>query len=184
MMPLTTGLLGGAGVRTHFASLIHARKDLGKSIHGLELGLQAITHVAETDAEARKQLDYARWQNRAGRALNRLDVVDGRVQVSPYEGELDDDGFMERLYFGGPDTVIDKFTRAAELGVTNVSNWMMFGGLEHEKIMKSIRLMGEEVIPALKDVCRRKAWPTNWQRRPWQLPNSFRQRGSAPRLRT
>ena len=29
---------------------------------------------------------------------------------------------------------------------------MMFGGLEHEKIMRSIRLMGEEVIPALKDV--------------------------------
>jgi hypothetical protein len=28
----------------------------------------------------------------------------------------------------------------------------MFGGLEHEKIMRSIRLMGEEVIPALKDV--------------------------------
>ena len=36
--------------------------------------------------------------------------------------------------------------------MTNVSNWMMFGGLEHEKIMRSIRLMGEEVIPALKDV--------------------------------
>ncbi len=41
---------------------------------------------------------------------------------------------------------------AAELGVTHVSNWMMFGGIEHEKIMESIRLMGEEVIPALKDV--------------------------------
>ena len=59
---------------------------------------------------------------------------------------------MDRLYFGSPDTVIKKFRQAAELGVTNVSNWMMFGGLEHEKIMRSIRLMGEEVIPALKDV--------------------------------
>ncbi len=152
MMPLTTGLLGDAGVRTHFASLIHARKDLGKSIHGLELGLQSITHVAETDGEARKLLDYARWQNRAGRALNRLEVANGRVQVGPYPGELDDDGFMDRLYFGSPDTVIKKFKQAAELGVTNVSNWMMFGGLEHEKIMRSIRLMGEEVLPALKDV--------------------------------
>ena len=36
--------------------------------------------------------------------------------------------------------------------MTNVSNWMMFGGLEHDKIMQSIRLMGEEVIPALKDL--------------------------------
>ena len=91
---------------------------------GWNWALQSITHVGETDAEARKQLPYARWQNRAGRALNRLEVVDGRVQVGPYEGELDDDGFMERLYFGSPDTVIKKFAAAAELGVTNVSNWI------------------------------------------------------------
>jgi alkanesulfonate monooxygenase SsuD/methylene tetrahydromethanopterin reductase-like flavin-dependent oxidoreductase (luciferase family) len=152
MMPITTGLLGTQGMRAHLSALVHARLGLSKPIHPLELGMQAITHVAETDQEARSQLDYARWQNRAGRALNRLEVNDGRVQVGPYSGELDDDGFMERLFFGSPDTIIDKFRRAAELGVTHVSNWMMFGGIEHEKIMRSIRLMGEEVIPALKDV--------------------------------
>ena len=84
--------------------------------------------------------------------MNRLDVENGRVQVGPYQGELDDDGFMQRLFFGSPDTVIRKFREAADLGVTHVSNWMMFGGIEHEKIMKSVRLMGEEVIPALADV--------------------------------
>ena len=152
MMPVTTGLLGGDGMRAHLASLIHARMDLGKDIHGIELGMQAITHVAPTDAEAREQIEYARWQNRAGRALGRLEVTNGRVDVKPYEGEADDDRFMERLYFGSPETVIAKFKRAAELGVTHVSCWSMFGGLEHEKIMRSIRLMGEQVIPALKDV--------------------------------
>src|SRR6266542_3045613 len=59
---------------------------------------------------------------------------------------------IDRLFFGGPETVIAKFTRAASLGVTHISNWMMFGGIEHEKLMRSIRLMGEEVIPALRDV--------------------------------
>jgi len=116
------------------------------------LGLQSLTHVAETEQEARAQVGYARWQNRAGRALTRLEVTDGRVSTGPYAGELGDDAFLERLYFGRPDAVIQKFRRAAELGVTHVSNWMMFGGIEHEKIMRSIRLMGEEVIPALKDV--------------------------------
>ena len=29
---------------------------------------------------------------------------------------------------------------------------MMFGGIEHEKLMRSIRLMGEQVIPALRDL--------------------------------
>jgi alkanesulfonate monooxygenase SsuD/methylene tetrahydromethanopterin reductase-like flavin-dependent oxidoreductase (luciferase family) len=152
MMPITTGLLGESGVQAHFSALVHARLALGKPIHGLELGLQSLTHVAETDAQARAQLGYARWQNRAGRALSRLEVHDGRVATGPYQGELDDDGFMDRLYFGSPATVTAKFRRAAQLGVTHVSNWMMFGGLEHEKIMRSIRLMGEEVIPALKDV--------------------------------
>ena len=152
MMPLTTGLLGGAGMRAHLGALIHFKMALGKPTNNIDLGMQAITHVADTDEEARSQLIHARWQNRAGRALNRLAVEHGRVQVGPYEGELDDDGFMERLFFGSPETVIEKFKQAATLGVTHVSNWMMFGDIAHDKIMKSIRLMGGVVIPALKDV--------------------------------
>lgn len=152
MMPITTGLLGAQGIQGHLAALVQAKAALGKPIDKVDLGLQSITHVAETDVEAEAQLDYARWQNRAGRALGHLLVENGRVQVSPYDGELDDQGFLDRLYFGSPETVIRKFKEAAELGATHVSNWMMFGGLEHEKIMRSIRLMGEEVIPALKDV--------------------------------
>lgn len=152
LVPVTTGLLGEAGVRAHLSSLVQARIELGKPIHDLELGLQCMTHVAETDSDARAQLGYARWQNRAGRALSRLEVTNGRIAVGPYEGELDDDSFLDRLYFGSPDTVIQKFRRAASFGVTHISNWMMFGGIEHDKIMRSIQLMGKEVIPALKDV--------------------------------
>ena len=40
----------------------------------------------------------------------------------------------------------------SSVGVTHISNWMMFGRIEHEELMRSIRLMGEEVIPALRDV--------------------------------
>jgi alkanesulfonate monooxygenase SsuD/methylene tetrahydromethanopterin reductase-like flavin-dependent oxidoreductase (luciferase family) len=152
MMPITTGLLGAAGMRTHLGALVHTKLALGKPLDNIEVSMQAITHVADTDAEARAQLDYARWQNRAGRALNRLAVTNGRVDVGPYEGEVDDDGFMQRLFFGSPETVIEKFRQASEMGITHVSNWMMFGGIEHEKIMRSARLMGEVVIPALKDV--------------------------------
>ncbi len=152
MMPITTGLLGAGGVKAHLGALVHAHKELGKPYHGLRLGMQAITHVAETDAEARAALDYARWQVRAGRALSRLEVVNGCVGSGPYEGELDDEGLLDRLFFGSPDTVIARLRRAASLGVTHVSNWMMFGGIQHDKVMRSIRLMGEVVIPALRDV--------------------------------
>ena len=70
--------------------------------------------------------------------------------MGPYEGEPNDATFQERLFFGGPDTVIEKFRGAAALGATHISNWMMFGGIEHKRVMRSIKLMGEEVIPALR----------------------------------
>ena len=152
MMPITTRLLGPELMQSHLAALVHRRLELGKPIDSLELGMQSISHVAETDKEANAQVDYARWQNRAGRALNTLAVNDGLVDVQPYEGELKTEEFLDRLDFGSPATMIEKYKSAASMGVTHVSNWMMFGGLEHEKIMRSIRLMGEEVIPALRDV--------------------------------
>jgi alkanesulfonate monooxygenase SsuD/methylene tetrahydromethanopterin reductase-like flavin-dependent oxidoreductase (luciferase family) len=144
--------MGSAGVRAQFGALVHAHAALGKPITNLRLGLQCMTHVAPTDQEAYDAVAYARWQTRAQRGLNRQDVTNGRVDASPYTGELDDAAYLDRLFVGSPDTVIEKFHRAASLGATHISNWMMFGGIEHEKLMRSIRLMGEAVIPALRDI--------------------------------
>lgn len=130
----------------------HRLAEHHKPMQNLRLGLQSVTHVAPTDEEAYAALPYARWQNRAQRGLHRHDVRNGRVDARPYEGELDEATYLDRLFFGSPATVIEKSTRAASVGVTHVSNWMMFGGIEHEKLMRSIRLMGEEVIPALRDI--------------------------------
>ena len=152
MMPITTGLLGEDGVTAHLASFVQANKDLGKPYHGLHLGLQCMTYVGETDEQAAADTGYARWQIRAGRALNRLEVTNGRVASGPFEGEQDQAAMMQRLFFGSPDTVREKFGKAASMGVTHVSNWMMMGGIPHEKVMRSIKFMGEEIIPALKDV--------------------------------
>ena len=152
MMPVTTGLLGAGGVKAHLASYVKAKRALGKPYSGLDLGIQSMTYVGETNDEARADLRYPRWQMRAGRALGSLQVKNGQVVTAPYDGEMDDDGMMERIFFGNPDAVIEKFRTAASLGATHVSNWMMVGGMPHEKVMRSIKFMGEEVIPALKDV--------------------------------
>ena len=151
-LPLSSSMMGTAGVRAQFGALVHAHAALGKPIDNLRLGLQCMTHVAPTDEEAYDAVAYARWQTRAQRGLNRQDITNGRVDASPYPGELDDAAYLDRLFVGSPATVIKKFTRAASLGATHISNWMMFGGIEHEKLMRSIRLMGEEVIPALRHV--------------------------------
>lgn len=152
IVPITTGFVGPQGIRDAAALWVQARAAQDRPITGLELGVQAMSHVTDTDAEAWADLKYARWQIRANRALQRQDVTHGRVNATMYEGEPDDEAFWNTVYYGSPDTVIAKFRALAAAGATFVSNWMMHGGMEHEKIMKSIRLMGEEVIPALRDV--------------------------------
>ena len=152
MLPFTSSQMGLDGIRAQYGVLAHCHRDLGKPVDHLRLGVQCITHVAPTDQEAREALKNARWQNRAQRGLNRQDVTNGRIDATPYDGELDDEAFMDRLFFGSPETLIEKFQKFAAAGATHISNWMMFGGIEHEKLMRSIRLMGEEVIPALRDV--------------------------------
>jgi alkanesulfonate monooxygenase SsuD/methylene tetrahydromethanopterin reductase-like flavin-dependent oxidoreductase (luciferase family) len=152
MLPFSSGMMGMDGVRAQFGALVHAHAAVGKPLSNLRLGLQCMTHVAPTDEEAYEALPYARWQTRAQRGLNRQEVANGRVDASPYPGELDDKAYMDRLFCGSPETVIAKFKHAASVGVTHISNWMMFGGIEHEKLMRSIRLMGEAVIPALREV--------------------------------
>ena len=152
MLPFSSAMMGTDGVRAQFGALVHAHADLGKPLTTLRLGLQCMTHVAPTDEEAYAEVRYARWQTRAQRGLNRQAVTNGRVDASPYPGELDEATYRERLIFGSPATVIAKLKRAASVGVTHISNWMMFGGIEHEKLLRSIRLMGEEVIPALREV--------------------------------
>jgi alkanesulfonate monooxygenase SsuD/methylene tetrahydromethanopterin reductase-like flavin-dependent oxidoreductase (luciferase family) len=151
---VTSGFVGPAGIRNTAATWVHARAEAGRAIRGLEMGIQTTTHVADTDAEAWENMKYARWQNRANRSLQRRAVTNGAVEGGSYEGELNDEDFFNGLYYGSPATVTAKFRRIADAGGTIISNWMMVGGMEHEKIMRSIRLMGEEVIPALADV-----WP-------------------------
>src|SRR5690606_11844044 len=111
-------------------------------------------HVAPTEAEAREAAKYPRWQQRAGRALNRKDVTDGRVNAVPVDGEPDDEAFWNALYFGDPDRVRSKYLALADAGATFASCWMMTGGMPHELLMRSIRLMGEEVVPAVHEAGR------------------------------
>ena len=108
IVPITTGFLGPSGIRDAAAVWVQARKALNKPITGLELGIQVMSHVAHTGAEARANLKYARWQTRANRALNRQAVVDGRFSPVAYEGEPDDGAFFNGVYYGSPDAVTAK----------------------------------------------------------------------------
>lgn len=151
---MVSGFGGPAGVRSAACELLAQRAAAGRPVNTWELGAQTICLAADSNEAARESMKYARWQNRAGRALNRLDVVDGRVQQKPYEGEADDEGFWNALFYGDPDRVRGKYLDLAAAGATFASCWMMVGGIPHEKLMRSIRLIGEEVLPAVHEAPR------------------------------
>ncbi|HEU0073826.1 MAG TPA: LLM class flavin-dependent oxidoreductase [Dehalococcoidia bacterium] len=146
---MVSGFGGTAGVRNAAIELLAQRAAVGRSVDHWELGAQTMCLVTDTDEAAREAMKYPRWQNRAGRALNRLDVTDGRVNPIPYDGEADEESFWNALYYGNPDRVREKYLGLAAAGATFASCWMMLGGIEHEKLMRSIRLMGDEVLPAV-----------------------------------
>ena len=147
--PLTSGFAGPDAISKMAQSLLD---ESAASASQRTPGSSAPRRYASSPTaieEARSSVPYARWQNRAGRALTRLAVTDGRVDPAPYPNEPDDEGFWDSIYYGDVERVKGKYRRLAEAGATFASCWMMVGGIEHEKIMKSIRLMGEHVLPEL-----------------------------------
>ncbi len=149
MVPLVSGFAGPAAVRDMTAQLLRFKAEAGKPIDTWEIGAQTFCLACDSDDEGRANARYPRWQNRAGRSLTRQDVVDGRVNAVSFDNELDDEAFWNSLYYGSPERLLKKYLALAEAGATFASCWMMTGGIEHEKLMKSIRLMGEHVLPAV-----------------------------------
>ncbi len=66
---------------------------------------------------------------------------------------LDPDFIMEHelMFIGSPETVARKIQRASEVGMFNTfMGEFNFSDLPEDALMRSIRLFGEKVIPALR----------------------------------
>jgi hypothetical protein len=56
------------------------------------------------------------------------------------------------MLFGNPDAVARKIKwMRDELGVRYVMCWMNMGGLEHDKVLRSMELFATEVVPRFKE---------------------------------
>ena len=73
---------------------------------------------------------------------------------APFFGDaLTYEGLIESGIFicGDPDTVAEEIQRQHELiGMGHLMCWMAFGDLPHEKVMNSMKLFGEKVMPRFK----------------------------------
>ena len=134
--------------------------------HRPRLGYWSLVYVDETDEIAlEKALPQALEALSLFFSVGKGASQEGTVKLFEGRGEpgaaelvrhlLDPDYLLENnlIFIGSPDTVAAKIEAAAHEGVFNTLFCEMnFGRLQSDDMMRSMRLMGEEVIPRLRDV--------------------------------
>ncbi len=113
---------------------------------------QRAVYVTHTEAEAREAVDQARWNMRVTLSLrqNRERVERGRAIAVPFEDEPSVDDLLNRfLVIGTPDTCIQRIKAMQEaMGIDHFNCSFWFGDMDQSKILQSMRLFSEEVMPA------------------------------------
>jgi len=146
-LPLMVAIIGG---ETHrFKPLIDLYKAAGvKAGHpeeSLQVGLHSLGYVAATSRQAADEFfpGYAEAFTRIGRERGWPPVT-----RAGFDAQLGDKG---ALLVGSPDEVAEKILRHSKAlgGVSRVTFQMDIAALPQEKLLKSIGLMGEKIIPQL-----------------------------------
>lgn len=150
LTPITSGAAGVERLREQHGDYVRARHQYGRGDEALHVVAQTQVHVAETAAEARATLPFARWQARAVTRLVQARIEGGVLDTTPAEDDPSDEVLLGRQFIGTPDQIILRLQALNDAGVTHVSMLMEFGGLDAARIERSIRLVGREVIPALR----------------------------------
>ncbi len=123
---------------------------------GAEIVLNKIIHVAETSQQARDDLrEPIRWFFRT-----QADLISDPAGVPPAQYTFyrrvrenllalgEETALDQAAIAGAPDEVADKIRMHVEaLGVTHFMGAFSRGGLGHDKVMRSMRLFAEKVIP-------------------------------------
>ncbi|MBV9547296.1 MAG: LLM class flavin-dependent oxidoreductase, partial [Chloroflexi bacterium] len=130
-----------------------------------EVGVQRAVYVTDSEADARQAVDEARWNMRVTLSLrNNYERVENghAIPVSgPTEPSTDD--LLDRyLVIGTPDTVRKQIMRLEEvvgIGHFNCSFW--FGDMDQQRVLRSMRLFAEEVMPAFEPAGARAAWTSH-----------------------
>jgi alkanesulfonate monooxygenase SsuD/methylene tetrahydromethanopterin reductase-like flavin-dependent oxidoreductase (luciferase family) len=109
--------------------------------------------VTKHPADAREAAEQARWNMRVTLSLrNNYEQVDrGNAIPVPAKTEPDIDDLLDRyLVIGTPDTVIRQIQRVRELvGISHFNCSFWFGDLDQARVLRSMELFAQEVMPAV-----------------------------------
>jgi alkanesulfonate monooxygenase SsuD/methylene tetrahydromethanopterin reductase-like flavin-dependent oxidoreductase (luciferase family) len=126
----------------------------------LDQPLSVRVYVAPTDEEAKPETRHALWFYHLLATL--LPGAPGRPKPAGYEHYPQDPAVLSRVTledvwergtcFGSPERVIRLMQRYMERsGTTHWMVQMRIGGLEHDKVLRSMELFAREVMPALRE---------------------------------
>lgn len=144
-LPLTLAIIGGNPMRFRpYVDLYH--EALAKFGHGTQpIAVHSPGHVADTDEQARNDVwpHYEAMMNRIGRERGWPPA--SRAQ---FEQEAGPHG---ALCVGSPETVANKIIKTVQgLGLARFDVKYSSGTLSHDKMMKSIELLGTKVAPLVR----------------------------------
>ncbi|MEX0683085.1 MAG: LLM class flavin-dependent oxidoreductase [Dehalococcoidia bacterium] len=132
----------------------------GRSASGIDL--PALVHVYVDESEDRAKEVGVEYSRRYGASLTTLGspAAKGAELPTGYEtyqgfeqGRHLRETRQELMLFGSPDTVARRVEwLREELGVNYALCWMNMGGLEHERVLRSMQLFAREVMPRFRPV--------------------------------
>jgi len=147
------------------ASLIEqyraALRDHGRNPAGFEIAGLTMTYVAETTQQALADFrDAVMWYYKT--FARYIAPPKGAPAVKTYEfyaaardaiasAEWDSIVASGSVVCGSPDQVAERITEIHELcGITHYLAWTRIGGLEHRKVLRSMELMRDKVMPQVR----------------------------------
>lgn len=146
-LPLMVAVIGGETYR--FRPLIDLYRQAGERAghrpEDLKVGLHSLGFVAETSEEAIGEYypGYAEMFTKIGRERGFPPVSRARFDAQ--------NGPTGALLVGNPEEVAAKILRHSEsLGGISRFTFQMDAGVPHEKLLKAIELIGEQVIPLVR----------------------------------
>lgn len=136
-------------------------KEYGHDPDILDQPLSVRTFVAPTDEEARAETKHVVWfyqllstllPGAPGRAVPSSEYENYPRDPSVLANVTADDVWERGTCFGSPERVTELMIRyMRETGTTSFMTQMRIGGLEHEKVMRSMELFAKHVMPALRE---------------------------------
>jgi alkanesulfonate monooxygenase SsuD/methylene tetrahydromethanopterin reductase-like flavin-dependent oxidoreductase (luciferase family) len=120
----------------------------------IRVSTQRPVYVTHDESELPAMVEQARWNMRVTLSLRQgLERVEkGRAMAVPFENEPTDQELLDRYFvMGKPETCIARLKELQEaMGIDHFNANFWFGDLEQDKVLHSMKLFAEEVMPAFK----------------------------------